>query len=207
LQRPDIPDDTNQYIDRLKAQIDTAIQNFYQYGKGVVSISVDDQWAHYVITEALRSYLYKESGRDPAEVTFSYSNGGDAKGPIRLYAVERRSPQPGKETLRVGMINMRHPAMDHIVDTSWLLNNEIPVIGTTYADRDNYCYQRAREFLKPLSKKRIECVHLFQTGYQPAVLGFYRALIDHLLTGVELALTPYYFDPERMYYWEGEQWN
>jgi hypothetical protein len=191
----------------LKEQINMAAQDFYTCGKGVVQVSVKDQWAHYVITEALRGFLYKGSGRNPAEIIINYSNGGEAKGPIHLYALERRSPQPGKETLRVGMISMRHPAIDHIVDISWLLNDEIPVSDTTYVYRDNYCYKSACKFLEQLSKKKIECIHLFQTGYQPAVLGFYRALIDYLRTGRELALTPYYFDPERRYYWEGEQWN
>jgi hypothetical protein len=203
-----------------REQMRSAIRQFRAYGKGVVEVTNQNKLPHHVLAELLYEFAYIDEHHDeePAAVTFTYAMGQEAM-PVPLYCLRPpqvrqfpREPFHGAP-LRVSLVSMRHLSLDHIVDMAWLLNKEIPQ-DETYVQEDLYCYARTHEQLHILAAKGIRCIHLYQTGYQAAVIGFYRALIEYLREQQEgrdafssLEVTPYYYDRNQGHYWKGSTWS
>ncbi len=213
MQNPNVPAFAREQMRR-------AIQQFRAHGKGVVEVTKQNNLPHHVLAELLYEFAYKDkhNAEEPAAVTFIYARGQEAMS-VPLYClrppqVQQLQREPFKGVpLRVSLVSMRHLPLDHIVDRAWLLNKEIPQ-DETYVQEDRYCYDRTHEQLRILAAKGIRCIHLYQTGYQAAVIGFYRALIEYLREQQEgtsafpsFEVTPYYFDRNQRHYWKGSTWS
>ena len=116
------------------------------------------------------------------KIRIVYSDGSEARPfPLRCIQSGRRDWQPQVE-FHAALISMRHLEMDHLVHLNWFTNREVPA-NTSMGESDEYCYRVALERLRELrtvySGQRV-LLHLYHTGYVPAIVGFYRALVTML---------------------------
>ena len=85
--------------------------------------------------------------------------------------------------------------MDTVVHGAWLRNSQVSQQRPA-AQTDDLVYDLSRQQLFALTAKgnRPIRVHMYQTGFEPAVVGFYRALTDHLLEFPRsVAVQPMYY--------------
>ncbi len=136
-----------------------------------------------ILTEGLRAFV---AGRLATAVhaRVVYRDGSEAR-TISLRAVEvSDSLAPAAAIMRMSLMSMRHPEMDALVDGAILRNRLISKVRPA-AETDELAYTLSRERLGalstiPVAKATGVTLYVYQTGLQPAVMGFYRALIDHL---------------------------
>jgi hypothetical protein len=127
-----------------------------------------------ILTEGLRRYV---KGDEPVAARIVYQDGSEAA-PFPLRCLALSEEVPGGDVLRLALISMRHNEMDDAVD-GCLLRNRIVSRVRPAAETDQLAYVLAAQRLRALAGKGL-AVELYQTGFQPAVIGFYRALVDQL---------------------------
>ena len=129
-----------------------------------------------VLTQGLRKYVTGDGAPVLARVV--YQDGSEARPfPLRSLNLADRAEDPS--SVRLALISMRHNEMDDIVDGCLMRNRLISRVRPA-AETDDLAYSLARLRLKELAAASVP-VRLYQTGFQPAVVGFYRALVDHLI--------------------------
>jgi hypothetical protein len=129
----------------------------------------------------------------------------DAYAHIYSMTLKKRNPfWCDKSSMRVGMISMRHPDMDSIIDRYWFRNIEVSQSGMTNAETDELCYQitlRKLQEIRELNEPTV--IAFYQTGMQQALVGFLRGLVEFLRADERstamLEVVPYF--------WVGEQWE
>lgn len=199
------------YEQVITKQVELAIEEARNGGEGVVNFS---NHRHDVITEVLHNFVYAKNGQDePLLIRVVYSDGSEAR-PFPIYCLKPRKEKGVEklrkqfDELRVGLLSARHPEMDSKLDFYWFRNQEISRIRTT-AETDEACYQKTKEVLQGMREEGSYRLGLYQTGFQPAVVGFYRALAEELMLRAgdkpTLEVTPYYY--HRGAYEGGEPWN
>ncbi len=177
-------------------------------GGRVGEVDVSNQ-SHNTIVETLYDFVYSEYIQDapPLKIYIIYSDGSRSK-EFPLHCLPHRGITPHSAlqkapALRASLISMRHLEMDTLVDIAWLLNKDVADSlkkgepGKKLATVEMFSYQQTLQQLHTLLISGSLKIHLFQTGFQPAVIGFYRALIEVLreYSNQEplLEVTPYYF--------------
>jgi hypothetical protein len=110
---------------------------------------------------------------------------------------------------------MRHLEMDALVDMAWFLNKDIAhellsaKVGEKLAAVDTFCYEQTHQQLRAWLDGGKLKLYLFQTGFQPAIIGFYRALVEELLERIgappALEVTPFYFIRAKGHYGPGQK--
>lgn len=136
-----------------------------------------------VVTEILREYVDNDSGGSRVDAPVEYRDGSKAAHafPLRsLRMSDRISPKPDVE-LRLALLSVRHTEMDPVVHGAWLRNAEISRPRPA-AQTDDIVFEASRIQLLELTErgKRTVLLHLYHTGLETAVVGFYRALAAHL---------------------------
>lgn len=156
-----------------------------------------------VLAQGLRDLAATNPACAPTRVRVVYGDGSE--GPLFPRASVEFGDQvePSWAVLSLAMISMRHPEMDHLVSGAVLRNVEVSR-AVAHGHVDALAYQRAREALESLTGTGPIHVRVYQTGFQPAVMGLYRAVADLLGAGVALAVTPVFFRRRR--YEEGRPW-
>jgi|SRR5947209_3227176 hypothetical protein len=190
----------------LREQLQCAVQAVRAGRKGEVDVS---NQSHNIIVETLHDFVYSEYIQDtpPLNIDIIYSDRSRSKD-FPLHCLPQRSltPQSALQkapSLRASLISMRHLEMDTLVDMAWLLNRDIAdalkrgEAGKKLATVEMFSYQQTLQQLQTLLIGGSMKILLFQTGFQPVVIGFYRALIEVLREYINqeplLLVTPYYF--------------
>lgn len=195
----------------LRAQLARAVRLRLAGSAAAVNLS---NAPHMAITELLHEFAYWENdGAYPVEVGVVYSDGSQAN-PIRLGCLSARSDEASEimrdaPVVRAALMSMRHPEMDREVDFAWFRNQDVSK-SRTFAETDTYCYTHSVEQLRQAAQVGRIRLNLYQTGLQPAVIGFYRALIEHLAAHAQesptILVIPHYFEPQSRDYVAGEPW-
>ena len=159
-----------------------------------------------VLTEGLREFVQWRPGRQRIEARVVYRDGSESRrfpfGALKL----TDDPDDGRPVLRVALMSMRHPEMDTAVDAAWLRNRLVSQVRPS-AETDELVYETSRSQLADLATCGTVCLHMYQTGFEPAVVGFYRALTDHLLTQPKsVTLVPFFYRKRNGSYQEGIPW-
>lgn len=144
------------------------------------------------LTEALRRFAGTTPASLPRSAPVVYVDGSAAR-PFPLHTADLTDAElsAGRE-LRFTLLSVRHFSMDPMVDGAWLRNREIS-LPRARAETDELAYLRSRDQLARLGTEPLT-LHLYQTGLEMAVFGFYRALIDHMgVSKSPLSLVPHYF--------------
>ena len=132
------------------------------------------------LTEGLRRFADKKDERDTVEVRIIYRDGSEAhRFPLGSLQFVRGFPTDVK-VLRVALISLSRPELDIKVDLAWLRNRDISQIQQQ-AQIDDLVYEVSRKQLKDLSGHGPRIIYLYQIGLEPAIVGFYRALVQNLL--------------------------
>lgn len=160
-----------------------------------------------VITDTLHHSVYVGNPNQPRMLNVVYGDGSQAR-PFPLCSLPtlnemRKAPFRNTHPLRIAMLSIRHLEMDREVDMAWFRNSEASLRRTSYADADDFCYRETLRQLTELKKGDVLLIHLYQTGLEPAVVGFYRGLVDFLRLATpdspRVAIIPMYYRGEGLY--------
>ena len=144
------------------------------FAAGGPAVSFGSGARHGEIADALHALAH---GHDAGSLPILYSDGSRAADfPVGCLR-QRDEPTPD-EALRLGLMSMRHPELDLVVDGYWFRNKAVSQ-PRTLADTDAFCYRESRARLRELHGGGVRLVELYHTGYEPAVIGCYRALVEH----------------------------
>jgi hypothetical protein len=167
---------------RFEEQLDTALQHPGETRRSTLSPSgVHNR----VLTEVLRKYVNRE-GRSPVAVPVVYRDGSSASAPFTFRSLDladHLSDLGASDiSLRFTLLSIRHTEMDPVVDGAWLRNAEVSRPRPA-AQTDDFVYQRSVEQLDVLTQRgsRKARLHIFQTGLETAVVGFFRAVVEFLV--------------------------
>src|SRR5258706_8026086 len=195
--------DINSFI-ALRNQINSVIADVNKSISAGVNFS---DISHNVITEILNEFVYS-SGK-PMYLPIVYGDGSKAR-PFPIHCLKKQEQgKAGLEAtvLKVGMMSERHPEMDPIVKIYFFRNQEIS-LGRTSAETDEAAYQKAKEIFSQLRSEGIFKIAYYQNGFQPVIVGFYRALTEEFLSRGKatptLEITPYFYFGED--YEKGKTW-
>jgi len=138
---------------------------------------------HEVVTRTLHRFVQAASGNTRRAVAVWYRDGSCAPSPFPLQAlVLSESAGPADLVVRFALLSIRHTEMDPIVDGAWLRNNHISQ-PRKQSETDEIAFDISRTQLAELTvdKRCRVLLYLYQSGFEPAVVGFYRAVVEHLL--------------------------
>lgn len=135
-----------------------------------------------VVTETLREFAAVQSGSRRIDVPVEYRDGSRSAHPFALQSLPLKGQLPACSLeLRVALLSIRHTELDAVVHGAWLRNADVSrprPAGQT----DDLVYDVTRSQLTELCRGEAHVrLHLYQTGLETAVVGFYKALVDHLL--------------------------
>ncbi len=181
----------------LRIQINKVIDDLAKNIPAAVNFS---DIPHSAITDILYEFAYK-SGK-PMYLPVVYGDGSKAR-PLPIHCLKPKAEtvkQAMSQTpsLAVGMMSGRHHELDSKVKIYFYRNQEIS-IGRTAAESDEVAYLEAKKTFERLRKEGIYRIAFHQTGFQPAVVGFFRALIEEIVSWKNsapiLEVTPqFYFE-------------
>lgn len=161
---------------RLRSQIEQALA-------GAGSVNMSGQQRHETATEVLQEYVVRAPGSRPGTARILYADGSEAAPfPLRCVAPPRGAAWVATRELHVALISMRHLQLDRHIDINWFRNASVPA-NKTMADADEFCFRASLAQLaevKALYAGERLLMHLYHTGFEPAVIGFYRALVTLL---------------------------
>jgi len=138
-----------------------------------------------VLAEVLRHYVDRR-GQQPVSVPVVYRDGSKAQAdfPFRCLDLtsQLRDPAELDLDLRLTLLSIRHTEMDPVVDGAWLRNAEVSRPRPA-AQTDDFVYHASIRQLTSLTRHGTLKVrlHIFQTGLETAIVGFYRAVTEFLL--------------------------
>lgn len=193
-------------LDILRSKIEKSLKT-----SGEVNFS---NQPHSVIADALNEFVYKNDPDEPEKhIRVIYMDGSEAEPfPLRCLATPLKYPEPGMELtpLKTSLISMRHLKMDERVDFAWFRNRMVSV-ARPFAETDAYCTERTMELLDGITDEGLY-IHLYQTGLETAVVGFYRGLVKVLKTlrndrdAPAIRVEPFYFNRKDNDYRPGRVW-
>jgi hypothetical protein len=168
-----------------------------------------------VLTEVLRQYVAGHPDRR-VDVPIAYRDGSAAADPFPLRCLRPADGLPAQAdvTLRLALLSIRHTEMDARIDGAWLRNAEVSRPRPA-AQTDEFVYATSLEQLAALTDhgRRTAVLHLYQTGLDCAVVGFYRAVTVHLLRHPgSVAVVPMFAatgrpgGPDETVFHQGEPW-
>jgi hypothetical protein len=157
-----------------------------------------------ILTEGLRDFVSTAELACRVDVRVIYRDGSEAQ------TFPLQSLRLGEEitevysVVRVALMSMRHPEMDSGVDAAWFRNRIISIVRPS-SETDEVAYDISRTQLLQIIARGPVCLNLYQTGFEPAVVGFYRAVVHHLsqYPGT-VAVVPFYYN--RGSYQKGRPW-
>jgi len=150
-----------------------------------------------VLTDAFREYVVQVDGSQQVDVPVEYRDGSRARNlfSLRSLVFLSRPEQPPQLRLSFSLLSIRHAELDVIVDGAWLRNLQISQ-NRTAAETDDLVYAISRDQLTALtlSGTRRVLIRMYQTGLETAIVGFYRAVANHLLAHPgSLTVIPMFF--------------
>ena len=146
-----------------------------------------------VLTETLREHVVSGPGLCRVDLPVRYRDGSFGP-PFPLQSLNLTSSVPhGWHVLRFTLLSIRHVEMDTVVDGAWFRNARISLpreAGLT----DQLAFEISLQQLRLLVEQGPTILHLYQTGLETAVMGFYRAVVHHLLERPgTVSIVPHYF--------------
>lgn len=151
-------------------------------------VNLSDQ-PHEVGTEVLAEFLFAGGEHTAGHVRVIYADGSEAR-PFPLCALTKPSvtttpkiePVEGVIELKLALMSMRHLELDPFVERAWYRNKEVSVTRPL-AESDEFCFQYSmRELaeLRDVYNGHQVLIRMFHTGFEPAAVGFYRAVAVEL---------------------------
>lgn len=177
----------------LRKQIKEALQT----GEAV---TFGNQAPHDVITQVLHEHVFVRPSMavQPVSLRVAYTDGSESA-PFPILCLQQPEPNVANNDnlLRVALMSMRHLELDSEIDYCWFRNREVSRTRTL-AETDKFCFDTTVEQLKDSLQLGNLTMQVFHTGFEPAVIGFYRGLVKVLLDlqkhgASRLSVTPFYY--------------
>jgi hypothetical protein len=149
-----------------------------------------------VVTEILREFVQEVDGEPPVNVDVEYRDGSRSAHRFALRAVNLRSNLLAASLeLKFALLSIRHAEMDAVIHGAWLRNAEVSRPRPA-AQTDDLVYEISRKQLDELCQGESHVrLYMYQTGLETAVVGFYKALTDHLVAHPRsVSVQPMFFD-------------
>lgn len=146
------------------------------------------QARHDVLTEAFRELHHPSA--PSGTVRLLYAAHGAESSPFRFGPLASR-PYRGTKVLNVGLMSNRHTEADAEVSGYWFRNRLVSVPGRSQAEDEAYCYRDSVPRLHRLADEGVTDLVVRHTGYEPAAIGFYRAVAE-VVRDRELRVQPQY---------------
>jgi hypothetical protein len=166
---------------RLHAEVEAAVRQAAVAADGRGGKVNASSQPHEVTTDVLGHWVRQrppEEARAPLSVRVVYADGSEAA-PFPACRLNGRTPPSGGRVLKFALMSMRHLDLDRVVDMAWYRNREVSQ-SRALADSDAFCFAYSLAELKALSvlagPDRAVTVHMYHTGFEPACIGFYRAV-------------------------------
>lgn len=165
-------------IERLTAEINGALTS-----KDRINMS---NQPHDVSTIVLGRFLYSTPEQPAGEIRIVYADGSEAK-PFPLRSLEPPTEENLKRfenapVLSTALMSMRHIELDPIVDWAWYRNKEVSQTRSL-SESDDFCFhysqRQIRELWEAYGGKPV-MIKMYHTGFEPAVIGLYRAVVLEL---------------------------
>lgn len=149
-----------------------------------------------VLTEVLRKFVIgTRATRLDAPVLYRDGSRASNDFPLRCLELVPDLPENVDRSLHLALLSIRHTEMDPVVDGAWLRNAEVSRPRPA-ALTDDFVYETSMTQLAAITdggRLRI-ILHMYQTGLETAVVGFYRAVVDYLLEHPHsLSVVPMFF--------------
>lgn len=197
---------------RMAANLRNQIRDALQNGEPV---TFGNQASHDVITEVLNEFVFVPQGETPRPIKLrvAYADGSEAT-PFLLFCLKPITPTNEEDKLiplRVALMSMRHLELDPEIDFCWFRNRDVSRTRTL-AETDQFCFETTLGQLRDSLDIGDLVIQLYHTGFEPAVLGFYRGVVETLLnqrTGQaksNLVIKPYYYRGRDGYH-AGLEWR
>lgn len=177
---------------RFRAQITEALSADSRHRVAISPSGIQNP----VVTEILREFVARVPGSQRVDALVEYRDGSRSAHPFPLRSLSLSDQLPvASLQLRFALLSIRHTEMDAVVDGAWLRNAEISRPRPA-AQTDDLVYETSLEQLGELCRgQRHVRLYIYQTGLETAVVGFYRALTDHLLRHPgSVSVQPMYFE-------------
>jgi len=176
-------------MERLEAEIEEALPT-----NGKVNMS---NQPHEVSTEVLGQFVRASADQVPGRVRVIYADGSEAKPfPLRILPMNSVPAPTNPVEISVALMSMRHLELDPVVDWAWFRNKEVSQTRPL-AETDELCFQYS---LKQLAELQVAYaghalqLKMYHTGFEPAAIGFYRAVAATLMRQRGwLRVVPYYW--------------
>ena len=166
---------------RFRAQVKAAIDPATCTSRTAINPS---GISNRVLTQVLREYV-AGSAHTRTDASVAYRDGSAATHsfPLRCLKLTTQVPTDVDIELHVALLSIRHTDMDPVVDGAWLRNAEVSRPRPA-ALTDDFVYETSLKQFTALTCNgtRTALLHLYQTGLDTAIVGFYRAVTVHLLT-------------------------
>jgi len=146
------------------------------------------QAKHEVLTEAFRELHHP--GAPSGMIRLLYAAHGAESPPFRFGPLPAR-PYRGTKVLSVGLMSIRHTEADAEVSGYWFRNRLVSVPGRSQAEDEAYCYRDSVPRLHRLADEGVTDLVVRHTGYEPAAIGFYRAVAE-VIRERDLRVQPQY---------------
>lgn len=178
-------------------------------------VAFGNQAPHDVITEVLNEFVFVPEGEvvRPVEMRVIYADGSEAE-PFPLLCLPRMPAEARDGSfvspLRVALMSMRHLELDPEIDFCWFRNREVSRTRTL-AETDQFCFDTTLAQLRDSLALGDLLLHMYHTGFESAVIGFYRGVVKTLLDlrdrqGVStLSVIPFYYRGGTRYQ-AGNEW-
>ena len=149
-----------------------------------------------IITQVLREFVTGAPG-SRLDVPVVYRDGSEAANqfPLRCLELGDELPAAVDQELHLSLLSIRHTEMDPVVDGAWLRNAEVSRPRPA-ALTDDFVYATSMTQLRALTDegRRRVTLHIYQTGLETAVVGFYRAVVAFALEHPgSVAVVPMFF--------------
>jgi len=176
-------------MERLAAEIQEALPTGSK-------VNMSNQ-PHEVSTEVLGQFVRAGAGQVPGRVRIIYADGSEARPfPLRILPMNVPLALPNPVKLSVALMSMRHLELDSVVDWAWYRNREVSQTRPL-AESDDFCFQYSLRQLAELQSAysgHALLLNMFHTGFEPAAIGFYRAVAATLMRQRGwLRVIPHYF--------------
>ena len=189
--------------ERLEEQIKYALVNNEP-------ISFGNQAPHDVFTEVLNKYVFvpPDQPLQHQSIQVIYADGSEAM-PFPLFCLpQKESVESSAPALRIAMMSMRHLEMDPEIDFCWFRNREVSR-NRSLAETDQFCYDMTLQQMSENLQYGPMNLQIFHTGFEPAVIGFYRGVVQTMSrcnVSNGLRITPFYYRGSKGYQ-RGKVWG
>ncbi len=184
---------------RLAATLRSQIREALRTGEPV---GFGNEAQHDVIAEVFNELVFVPQGQPVQQLPLrvAYADGSEAQ-LFPLFCLPRiAAHQPSISTtpLRVALMSMRHLELDPEIDFCWFRNRDVSRTRTL-AETDQFCFDTTMAQLRDSLASGDLVIHLYHTGFEPAVIGFYRGVVQTLVklrarqSKTTLVVVPFYY--------------